>query len=649
MSGPNDTQTAGAVTAAAPQVPQAHSNTPTVVVMNAPAQPSQGRASVAQRSSGATVTNTAANAASRGVLVNNHVFTGPYIRISRIADGSDPMSPPGSENIVQTLTSSQVLAHGDLASFLQQYTLPNIPIRGGATTLALVFHELNEKKIPTGRRDEMAFSVPPGGFGAVLPGAAASAVPVAAAPAASSPAFDRATEYLLKKLDQDADAARKKADDLQEQLRKATDAQTTFMLTQQMQQAQDLKRELEERKEREMLRAMAPAPAPVPAPVFPPVPLGNGLAGLGFMEPQPPKPDTAAEMAKAFAEAQSKTLEVLANAMRPAPVQPQKDSMEFMLPFITAMNQQAQQQAASQQQMLVAMMTANQQASQQMIQALMTRESPVEKMLWAQLQEVKAAAAHPKADEVEDFAEKLQKMQAVTQMLGGTSSSSFLADLLQNADSIGAGAAQIIAAAKGLKAETGPTKAVQAEQRQLAAVNTPALPPAPTVPAQVLPPPGPPQPTPGMLEAHAAFVTAVESKNEQAVADGFVKLMVELSTAQEPFVGMARRILGLFAEAEEPEDLYEVAKALWVAVGKAPFRPAAKAAGRIFAKWYPALHQAFFDKPKALGGGEEAAAGSDAAGTGEAEADGAEGDEDGEDEHGDDGEDGEAEVAEGAA
>jgi hypothetical protein len=57
-------------------------------------------------------------------------------------------------------------------------------------------------------------------------------------------------------------------------------------------------------------------------------------------------------------------------------------------------------------------------------------------------------------------------------------------------------------------------------------------------------------------------------------------------------------------------------------------------------------------KPKALGGGEEGAAGSEAAGTGESESDGAEGD-DGDDEddgeHGDDGEDGEAEVAEGAA
>ena len=58
-------------------------------------------------------------------------------------------------------------------------------------------------------------------------------------------------------------------------------------------------------------------------------------------------------------------------------------------------------------------------------------------------------------------------------------------------------------------------------------------------------------------------------------------------------------------EAEEPEDLYEVAKALWTAIGKAPFRPAAKSAAKIFAKWYPPLHKAFFDVEKNLGGEAE--------------------------------------------
>jgi hypothetical protein len=603
---------AGGYAPATPSIPP--SNTPTVVVMNAPAQASAGRASVTQRTTSASGAATPA----RGVLVSNHVFTGPYIRISRLADGSDPLSPPGTENIVQTVSAAHVLAHGDIASFLQQWTLPSIIVKPGVSTLQLVFHELNDKKVPTGRRDELSFAVPPGGFGGnVAAGAPASS---AAAPAGGngSPAFDRATEYLLKKLDADADAARKRADDLQEQLREAKDAQTTFLLTQQMQAAQDLKRDLEERKERELMRAMQPPPAPVP--VMPPMPPA-GLAGLGFLGEAnaAPRPDATAEMVKTMAEQQARMMEVMTAAMKPVP---QKDSTEFMLTFFANMNQQAQAQAQAQQQMMMQMMQSQQQQSQQFMQVLLApRENPVEKMLFMQLQEVKAAASAPKEDELEAFAEKMHRVQQLTQMLGGGSQSNFLADLLQNADTIGAGAAQIIAAARGGKAEAAPTKAVQAQQQQLAAPpSAAALPPALPAPVE------PPKPTQGMLDAHAAFVAAVEAQNENAVADGFVKLMVELSTAQEPFVSMARNVLRAFAEAEEPEDLYEVAKGLWTAVGKAVFRPHAKAASKVFAKWYAPLHKAFFDVEKALGGQADAEAGEVEAATDDAEGDGEQGD-----------------------
>ena len=65
--------------------------------------------------------------------------------------------------------------------------------------------------------------------------------------------------------------------------------------------------------------------------------------------------------------------------------------------------------------MLVGIMQSN----QQFMQALLTRENPTEKMLFQQLQEVKAVAAAPKEDELESFAEKLQKMKMVSDMLGG--------------------------------------------------------------------------------------------------------------------------------------------------------------------------------------------------------------------------------------
>lgn len=599
---PRNTPASG-VAPAYPQNTPATPQTPTVVVMNAPAQPPAGRANVTQRTGTAPAVATPA----RGVLVSNHIFTGPYIRICRIADGSDPLSPPGTENIVQTVAASQVLAHGDIASFLQQWTLPSIVVKPGVTTLQLVFHELNEKRQPTGRRDELSFAVPPGGFGGnVVGGAAPAATGASSGGGAGSPSFDRATEYLLKKLDADADAARKRADDLQEQLREAKDAQTTFLLTQQMQAAQDLKRDLEERKERELLRAMQPQVAPVA--VVPPAPSG-ALAGLGFLEPQAQKADASAEMAKAFAEGQARSSEAQSRMMEallvklatpPPPPPPQKDSTEFMLTFISQMNQQAQAAAAAQQQMMLTLMQSQQQQSQQFMQVLMTpRESPMEKLLWAQIQEVKAAAASPKEDDIDSLAEKIAKIQQVNQIVGGGSASNFFTDLIQNADAIGAGAAQVIAAAKGLKVEAPPTKAVQAEQRQLAeppVVQPPALPPGP---------PEPPKPTPTMLEQHTALVAAVEAHNEQGMADSFVKLMVELSTVQEPFVSMARRILGMFAEAQEEADLYEVAKSLWIAVGKAPFRPHAKVAAKVFAKWYSPLHKAFFEVEKELPGEQQ--------------------------------------------
>jgi hypothetical protein len=216
-------------------------------------------------------------------------------------------------------------------------------------------------------------------------------------------------------------------------------------------------------------------------------------------------------------------------------------------------------------------------------------------------------------------------MQAVTQMLGGGSSSNFLADLLQNADSIGAGAAQIIAAAKGAKTEAPVTKAVRAEQQQLAAPPSAGALPAPAAPIE------PPKPTQGMLDAHTAFLAALETRNEQEIADGFVKLMVELSTAQEPYVSMARRILAIFAEAEEEADLYEAAKALWTAVGKPVFRPSAKLAAKVFAKWYSPLHKAFFDVEKTLPSLAEA--------EGVEEGDEGEGDDEGEEVEGEEGAD----------
>jgi len=634
----SDTYAPAAAGVAPTAPPAAAAQTPTVVVMNAP--PQQRQMTTIGQGPRQPVAPASSQPA-RGITISNHVFTGPWVKISRISDGSEPFIPPGTEQYVTTQAAAQLVAHGDIGDYLQRLVLPTIPLRSSVTSVQFVFYELNDKRQPTGRRDELVISVPMGGASSSVNGSSTAS-------ASQGPSFDRATEYLLKKLDQDADAAKRRADELQEQLRSAKDAQTTFLLTQQMERERELKRELEERKERELARALTPAPTPAPAAL----PFNGPLAGFPAMSFDPPKADTSlADAMRAMAEQNAKTLEVLATAMRPAPVAAQKDTSEWLVPFMSQMNQQAQAQSQAQQQMMLTLMQTqqaqSQQASQQMMQLMLSKESATEKILLMQLQKAEAQANAPKGDEVEDFAEKLQKMKMVTDMLGGGGGSSFISDIFQNMDTIGAGAAQIIAAAKGGAAAPGPTRAVLAEQQQLmgqAQQQTPQLPPKQKPEAQR--PVEPPKPTPAMLEAHAVLVKAAEARDEKAVADGFVKLMVELSTAQEPFVGMARRVLAAFETAEDEGELYTLAKNLYIVVGAQPFRPVCKYLAKVFARWYSPLHQAFFDVPKELPANVEDAdvsdstSGPQAATQQEAAAPDADLVDDGEDDEEDDGEDG---------
>ena len=59
------------------------------------------------------------------------------------------------------------------------------------------------------------------------------------APTAAPAGLDRATEYLLNKLDRDAEDAKRRADELQDKMRQASDAHTAFILQQQFQKEQE--------------------------------------------------------------------------------------------------------------------------------------------------------------------------------------------------------------------------------------------------------------------------------------------------------------------------------------------------------------------------------------------------------------------------
>ena len=433
--------TAPVPTSVAPAGASVHQQ-PTVIVVPqaAGANPGGNRATIANPGGMRPAQPTAAQP-QRGVVINNHTFTGAFVKVSYVSDGSNPFTPPGTETYITTLPAAQLAPHGDLGAFLQNYIVPTMRLASTTSQVQFVFHELNDRRQPTGRRDELVVGIPmavgaPGQTAPGLAGFPAFGGPVGA-PAQSQ---DSATTFLLKKLDEDAADAKKRAEEYQTQLREAKDAQQVFMLTQMHQREQDLRKELEEQRAR---LTAAPAPVPVaspPMPVFPPMP---------FLPPEPPKPDTStADMVKAMSEQQAKMMEVMMNgiaASRPPPPPPQKDTAEWLVPFIAQMNQQAQAQAQANQQMLMTVMQAN----QSFMQAMLTRENPMEKFLLMQVQEVKAAASAPKADAVEEFAEKLQKFRAVSDMMGGGGGGSLLTELLANADTIGAGAARIIDAAKG--------------------------------------------------------------------------------------------------------------------------------------------------------------------------------------------------------
>ena len=575
-------------------VAQASNGQPIIVV--APSQPAgatRPAQSLAQQAQGGL--NKGASPA-RGVTINNHTFTGPFIKVSRIADGSEPQIPWGTETYVTTLPASQVAPHGDLGAFLQNYVLPMVRIGPSVTTVQFVFHELNDRRQPTGRRDELVVTVPASQAGA---GSAPSAPPVGLgglgsfAPAApqAPQTLDRATEYLLQKLDKDAEEAKKRADELQEKMRQASDAHTAFLLQQQFQKEQDLRRQIEDERRREQDR-MAAAAIPSPAaPLMPPMPFPTIL-------PPEPRDNTAAEFAKALSESQGRMMELMIAAMnKPVPMPPpppaQKDVAEWIVPLMTQMNQQMTQQQQAQQQMLVGIMQAN----QQFMQALITRESPELKFMMAQLQEVRAAANTPKADEMESFADKLQKMKMVSDMLGGGGGTNVLSELLANADAIGEGAAKVIAAAKGgteAKPEQLALKGVPAPapvQRQLPA---PAAPQAQT--AQQ-PPPVPP----AALEGLNHIVQGVENNEDQLVVNGLVSIIQGFS--QDEHLAnqtTGRRILAALKNAEDEGELYTLAKNLWIVTGQQYDRRIAKVVAAILAKWYSPIHEQIFGSPKEL-------------------------------------------------
>ena len=513
----------------------------------------------------------------RGLTINNHTFSGAHVKIARVADGADPFVPMGTETYVTTLPASQLIPHGDVAAYMQQFVIPQLRLSPNTSQVPFVFYELNDRKQPTGRRDELVVGVPMHGSTPVVGAPANMNGPMGFGAAPAAPQFDRMTEMMMKKLDDEAEASRKRAEKLDEELRAAKDAQTQFILQQQFQREQELRSQIEERKLMEMSRAQqANIPAPTPI-MMPP--------------PEPPRPDPMIEMAKANTEANSRLLEaiIVKSMQAPPPPPAQKDAAEWLVPFMAQMNQQAQAQQQSNQQMIVQIMQTN----QQFMQALLTRENPMEKFLFARLQEVEAEAKSPKEDELESFADKLQKMKMVSEMMGGGSGGGgggggIIETLISNADTIGAGIAKVLS---GRSAAPTP---------QLA--ETPVPQPAPQLAAP--PQEGAPQidPTKTIEYLQLAAQLAEEGGHEREVVDTVVKMINTFAEQPEPFGNIGRRIITALGQVEDEDDLFSLSKHFWVAVGQKPDKPAAKAIAKALYIWFPPLSKNIFGEPRFLSG-----------------------------------------------
>ena len=628
------------------------------------------------------------SAPSKTVLINNQTFSGPFIKINRIADGSEPLIPPGTETFVTTIPTAQVAPHGDVAGFLQNYLIPSMRLSPMVSQVHFVFHELNDKRSPTGRRDELIVAVPSmggyqngyqggqsfggqpfgGGYGFAAPpppqapqspvvvqleqpSISGMSTPVNVQPPRGDDKFDRATEILLKKLDREADDARQRAMDLEKRLTESRDTHTTFLLMQQMQKENEMRQKLEDQKreavaqqdrmqeeerrrnEREEMRRMMemqmqnnrPSYEPPPWAMTPPPPAPQ----VEVM----PRPDSSAEMAKAFAESQAKMMEAMMNGLAaarnvppPPPPPPQKDAAEWLVPMMTQMTSlqqaQAQAQAAAaqrQQEMMmqmqaenmklvIAMQSSQAQSAQaandkmmQMFMGLQQRESPETAVLREQLRQSQnqVAGLSQREDEIDSFLQKYQQIQQMTEIVKGGGATNLLGGIVENFGQIAQGAAHIMGAMNAQKAGAAappppPPNIPMPQPQQLAGVPTP----------QPLPSPKAPEPV-GESKPPEECIKALESisstQDEEEMVNGFVEYMKGLNTSPDKlFQVQLERVLKVFQQCEDDEDVYTLCKQLWIIMGMKADKAAAKKLASAITKWYPLIHKSFFGEARML-------------------------------------------------
>lgn len=638
-----------------PQMPQSAGISPQVLVVQAPAP----EAPAAAKGNGKANNNSNAVKPAQvptHFIVNGIAFRGPYTRISRVADGLEPGVMPGSETILFVVPTANIVKAGDPAQFLQHFVVPQLRFPPTATQVTFVLEELTAKREPTAVRAEISVgltnNMPVSGLGGFPMPAAPAPAQYAPPPPAPTPQNDRTLDFLLKRMESDIENARKREQELQEKMAKESNVQMQMMLMQMQEKAAAERRVLEERMFEEQRRSRMME--------FPPPPSGFGPMGPGFGPPSfgpssvptlpldplpsPLSPPSQVDMLKPVVEQLGGLTTTLINATLNKPQAPQKDSMEVMLPFISAMNQQMMQQQQQNQAMLVQI----QQANQQMMHALLTKppqESATEKFLAQQLQymERRLEQKENSSGEFERMLTMVLKLKQVAPEIlgGGEQRGGLLEMLIENSDSLLGGAAQLMQAMQGggqpqipviqpKGAMAGAPQPRPLPQRQTPPPQDDAQPvnrqpkaaPAPQeVVVQATPAP---EATNGSGEQKPAepnmkpVTEAVERMGEIAKKDevdgdelipAFQNYFGTLGSVSEQHQNLASQILTAFEQVESYEDVYEITKAIR-ATGNLPARnQETKDIAKALHMFYSEIYAAFFDgKQKKLADADEEAA-----------------------------------------
>lgn len=555
-------------------------------------------------------------------------FRGPYTRISRVADGLEPGVMPGAETILFVVPSQNIVKAGDPAQFLQQFVLPQLRFPATATQVTFVLEELTAKREPTGVRAEVSVGLTnsQAAMGPMGVGLPAFQQPQFAQPAAASlpaaPANDKMTELLFKRMEADIEAARRREQELQDKMARESNVQMQMMLLQMQEKAANERRAMEDRMFEERMRAAQMGQTATPFGT----PFGGGMPQPALPEIYTPPAVSPADAIKPMVDQLGGITTALIQATLQRPeAAPQRDSMEVMLPFISAMNQQMMQQQQQSQQMLMGI----QQANQQFIQAFLMqppKESPIEKFLAQQLQhmEQRMEKKEQSAGEFERALTMLMKVrQAAPELLGGGGEKSSLIEMLiENSDSLLGGAAALMQSMRG--GEVPPMMMPQAPQSMAGAPRQAALPPAddaqpvakpkPVAKAQVMEvEKGAQQSDTAQPVAKATgeasepqerfreaaqpvlAAAAAEEVDSEALAQALKGYITVIGTTSERFQQLAGQIVTMFEAAESYEDVYETAKVLHAAAGLPVRGKSVRDLAQALHISYTEVYAAFFD------------------------------------------------------